>query len=67
MMSYQLDLFEPLPTELDLANARIDELEESMHKQRKRLFAQMNQLSKLCVKLDEEIRQLRTMMIERKK
>lgn len=57
-MAIQLDLFEP-DNELFSLRKEMNLLKESNDKVRKRLFAQLNELSHLCIDLKEEVYKLR--------
>jgi len=46
MFNYQLDLFEPVPTEMDILRAEMEHLRESCNNMRKGLFARQNGLGK---------------------
>lgn len=66
MSAIQFDLFES-NDEISLLKREISNMRKSQDNVRKSLFAQNNSLTKLCFSLKEELHELRSLMIERKK
>jgi len=67
-MSIQMEFSTQNGTELEqklaLLNKRLDDMHESLHKQRKKLFAEMCYLKKLCGSLEIENRELQAKIRE---
>jgi hypothetical protein len=51
----QLDLFEPRPTEIEVLRQEVKDLNESLNKQRKALFARHGALGKMYIELHQRL------------
>ena len=61
----QLDFFEEY-TEEDFLKVEIKELKESQDRLRKGLFSRLNELSKLYLKIEDDLERIRKMLIREK-
>jgi len=58
MLSYQYDLFNAQPTELDILRKEFEALQDSQNRQRKNLFAKHADLAKIVMYQQKEIDRL---------
>lgn len=66
VMSFQYDFFEPNTKEF-LLEKEIIEIREQQNKQRKSMFVRLGNQEKIIMKLMQEVEDMRTLFLERKK
>lgn len=59
MIELQFDLFEEIPSELEILRKEVAILKESQDKQRRALFAKQHEQMKLVIELKEELHRVK--------